>query len=220
MACKAALICTTLAYSDEKKRLKLLVPIREYMQKTQSPGNHFVQPLLKYFQDILRFFIEYRGTLSSSGAVARVSSNYSNMQSILQNGLQPGHPDLVDSIYCTCYLNHFSLLIGQGAIPLIGQIAGLIPHPRDHRLEVYFIIELFNSWVYYPILDPETLLSEALEHFKHFDDSNLKCMISLVLVCWYSYGLIQANSIILSQPIIETTMISPLPRNFARLVYL
>ncbi|KAJ7916875.1 hypothetical protein B0H13DRAFT_2446285 [Mycena leptocephala] len=152
MACKAALIRTTLAYSNEKKTTEI---------------------------------IEYRGTLSSSGAVARVSSNYSNMQSILQNGLQPGHPDLVDSIYCTCYLNHFSLLIGQGAIPLIGQIASLIPHPRDHRLEVYFIIELFNSWVYYPILDPETLLSEALKHLKHFDDSNLKCKFYNSVTTYY-----------------------------------
>ncbi|KAJ7922718.1 P-loop containing nucleoside triphosphate hydrolase protein, partial [Mycena leptocephala] len=37
LGCKAALICTTLAYSDENKRLKVLVPIREYMQKIQPP---------------------------------------------------------------------------------------------------------------------------------------------------------------------------------------
>jgi hypothetical protein len=49
MACKAALIRTTLAYSDEKKRLKLLVPIREYMQKTQSP-------LFSLFSNIFRTY--------------------------------------------------------------------------------------------------------------------------------------------------------------------
>ncbi|KAJ7912220.1 hypothetical protein B0H13DRAFT_1548763, partial [Mycena leptocephala] len=86
--CKAALICTALAYNDEHKQLKVLVPIREYMQKIQPPEDHLIQPLLKHFQELLEFFMEYRGTQSSSSMVARVSSNYSNIQNVLQNGLQ------------------------------------------------------------------------------------------------------------------------------------
>ncbi|KAJ7837936.1 hypothetical protein B0H13DRAFT_1912243 [Mycena leptocephala] len=46
-----ALIRTSLAYSNEHKQLKALVPIREYMQKIQPPVDHLIQPLLKYFQD-------------------------------------------------------------------------------------------------------------------------------------------------------------------------
>ncbi|KAJ7862537.1 hypothetical protein B0H13DRAFT_1638619, partial [Mycena leptocephala] len=42
LGCKAALIRTSLAYSDEHKRLKTLVPIREYMQKIQPPGDHLI----------------------------------------------------------------------------------------------------------------------------------------------------------------------------------
>ncbi|KAJ7926152.1 P-loop containing nucleoside triphosphate hydrolase protein, partial [Mycena leptocephala] len=49
LSCKAALVGTTLAYSDEHKRLKALVPIREYMQKIQPPGDHLIRPLLKHF---------------------------------------------------------------------------------------------------------------------------------------------------------------------------
>ncbi|KAJ7869244.1 P-loop containing nucleoside triphosphate hydrolase protein, partial [Mycena leptocephala] len=52
LGCKAALICTTLAYSNEHKRLKALVPIREYMQKIQPPGDHLIRPLLKHFQEL------------------------------------------------------------------------------------------------------------------------------------------------------------------------
>ncbi|KAJ7854895.1 P-loop containing nucleoside triphosphate hydrolase protein, partial [Mycena leptocephala] len=88
--CKAALIRTALAYSNEHKRLKALVPIREYMQKIQPPGGRLIRPLLKHFQELLEFFMEYRGTQSSSSTVARVSSNYSNIQNVLQNGLQQG----------------------------------------------------------------------------------------------------------------------------------
>ncbi|KAJ7872906.1 P-loop containing nucleoside triphosphate hydrolase protein, partial [Mycena leptocephala] len=53
LGCKAALIRTTLAYSDGNKRLKALVPIREYMQKVEPPGFHLVQPLLKHFKELL-----------------------------------------------------------------------------------------------------------------------------------------------------------------------
>jgi hypothetical protein len=30
----------------------------------------------------------------------------------------------------------------------------------------------------YPVSDPEALASKALEHFKEFDDPDLKCMVS------------------------------------------
>jgi hypothetical protein len=167
-----------LAYSDENKRLKALVPIREYMQKIQPPGDHLIQPLLKHFQELLELYMEYRGTQSSSSMVARVSSNYSNIQNVLQNGLQQGNPDLVNSIYCTCNLNRFSQVMGQGAISLIQQIHLVLPHPCDHHIEAYLIIEQLDSWILHSISNPKTLASEALEHFKEFDDPDLKCMLS------------------------------------------
>ncbi|KAJ7916362.1 P-loop containing nucleoside triphosphate hydrolase protein, partial [Mycena leptocephala] len=87
LGCKAALIRTTLAHSDEQKRIKLLVPIREYMQKIRPPGDHLIRPLLKHFQELLEFYDANNGTQSGSGSVARISSNYSNVQNLLRNGL-------------------------------------------------------------------------------------------------------------------------------------
>jgi hypothetical protein len=173
LGCKAALIRTSLAYSDEHKRLKSLVPIREYMQKIQPPGDHLIRPLLKHFQDLLEFYMTYHGTQLSSSTVARVLSNYSNIQNLLQNGLQLGHRDLVNTIYCTYYLNHFSQHIGQGAIPLIQQIHNVLPHLCDDHLKAYFVIECLNT---HSISNPETLVSEALECSKKLDDPDLKGM--------------------------------------------
>ncbi|KAJ7829901.1 hypothetical protein B0H13DRAFT_1916190 [Mycena leptocephala] len=177
LSCKAALVGTTLAYRDEHKRLKVLVPIREYMQKIQPPGDHLIRPLLKHFQELLEFYVEYQGNQSSSSTVARVSSNYSNIQNVLQNGLQQGHPDLVNSIYCACNLNTFSDIMGQGATSLIQQIRNVLPRPYDHRLQAYFSMEQLNSWTLHSISNPDTLVSNALEHFKEFDDPDLKCML-------------------------------------------
>jgi hypothetical protein len=178
LGCKTALIRTTLAYINEHKHLKVLAPIREYMQKTQPPGQHLVQPLLKHFDDLLEFYVEYRGTQSSSGSVARVSSNYSNIENILRNGLRNGHPDLVNSIYCTCYLNQFCQFMCQGVSPLMAQIYDILPQPSNHQLEICFIIELLSSRRGYQNFDSDTLVSKALEHSKQFDDPDLKCMIS------------------------------------------
>ncbi|KAF8192285.1 hypothetical protein K438DRAFT_1430919, partial [Mycena galopus ATCC 62051] len=88
LGCKSALIRTALAYNDEHKHLKVLVPIREYMQKIQPPGDHLVQSLLKHFQKLLDFYKEYHGTMSVSSTVARISSNLANIQNVLHNGLQ------------------------------------------------------------------------------------------------------------------------------------
>ncbi|KAJ7920642.1 hypothetical protein B0H13DRAFT_2421156 [Mycena leptocephala] len=185
LGCKAALIRTTLAYIDEHKRLKALVPIREYIQNIQPPGAHLFQPLLKYFRELLALFIEYHGTQSSSTIVPRVLSNYSNIQNILQNGAQREHTDLVNTIYCACDLNYSSELVGRGPIPFTSQIQNLLPQPRDHHLEAYFIVQSFAFGPRYPISNPETLVSQGLEHFKNFDDPDLKCRFYNVVSNYY-----------------------------------
>jgi hypothetical protein len=172
LGCRAALIRTTLAYNDEHKRLKLLVPIREYIHKIQPPGDEIVTSLLKYFGELLEFF------KASNSRVAQISSNYLNIQNVLRHSLNKGHPDLVDSIYCTCHLNRFSVSIGKGSIPLMDHISPILPQPRDHRLEVYFVTELFNSWETSLISHPEVLIAQTLAAFDKFDDLDVKCMLS------------------------------------------
>ncbi|KAJ7927342.1 P-loop containing nucleoside triphosphate hydrolase protein, partial [Mycena leptocephala] len=52
LGCKAALIRTSLAYIDQQKRLKTLVPIGEYMRVIQPPGDQLIRPLLEHFQEL------------------------------------------------------------------------------------------------------------------------------------------------------------------------
>ncbi|KAJ7837105.1 hypothetical protein B0H13DRAFT_1912703 [Mycena leptocephala] len=173
--CKSALIRTTLAYTDEHKRLKVLVPIREYMQKFHPPTMHLVQPLLHHFQQLLELYRStYDRNQSGHQTVGRIGSNYSNIYNLLRNGLQHGHPDLVNIIYSVCYLNYFSLVTGRGKIALMDLIPEFLPQPPEHQLEAYFIIQLFSSISYHPGANPETLIAKALSHFDHIDDTDLK----------------------------------------------
>ncbi|KAJ7321265.1 hypothetical protein DFH08DRAFT_1033821 [Mycena albidolilacea] len=119
--CKTTLIRTAVAYLDDKKQLKALVPIREYMQKTHPPRNELVKPLSKYFHELLELHKDFFGTKMNSATVGQISSNLANIQSLLQNGLQKDHPDLTDNIFSALNLNLFSRLTGRGPETLVAQ---------------------------------------------------------------------------------------------------
>ncbi|KAJ7741873.1 hypothetical protein B0H16DRAFT_1861673, partial [Mycena metata] len=88
--CKRALVHTALAYTDGHKRLKALVPIREYMAKLLPPTDKIIRPLFKHFQELLELYIAEGGKQSSALYVQRLISNYANIPNIIQNGLYPG----------------------------------------------------------------------------------------------------------------------------------
>ncbi|KAJ7035317.1 P-loop containing nucleoside triphosphate hydrolase protein, partial [Mycena alexandri] len=49
LGCKVALLRTALAYTDDHKRLKVLVPVREYMGRLSPPTDQMIRPLLTHF---------------------------------------------------------------------------------------------------------------------------------------------------------------------------
>jgi hypothetical protein len=177
LACQAVLIQTALAYKDGQKRLKALVPIREYMHKHQPPGEHLVEPLFKYFREKLELFAEVNETISMSRTVAQIVANFANIQNVLQSGLQPGHSSLKDTIYCICYLNQFCRLSSRGTIPLFHAIHDVIPDISDPRLEAYVIMEFLSSWGYFARSNPDGLVAQGLEHFEHLDEADMKCVL-------------------------------------------
>ncbi|KAJ6517132.1 P-loop containing nucleoside triphosphate hydrolase protein, partial [Mycena vulgaris] len=83
LGCKTGLLSTSLAYVDDQKRLKVLVPIREYIQKNRPPKSHLVHCLSKYFQELVELSSTYYGTLSSGIFLTRMTPNFGNIQNIL-----------------------------------------------------------------------------------------------------------------------------------------
>ncbi|KAJ7796644.1 P-loop containing nucleoside triphosphate hydrolase protein [Mycena olivaceomarginata] len=179
LKCKAALKSTALAYSDDHKRLKVLMPIREYLQQHQPPGDYLVQKVFKYFEGMLKFYREYSGTQSNSKTVVQIKSHFTNIQNVLQWGLKQKQPILSKSIYCICHLSHFGLVSMHALTLLIGQVQEILPQLHDHRLKAYFMIDLLNRSGSYPNSDFEFLAFKALEHLKQLDDPDLKCVLSI-----------------------------------------
>ncbi|KAJ7935866.1 hypothetical protein B0H13DRAFT_1853979 [Mycena leptocephala] len=173
LACKAALICTSLAYTNEQKQLKALVPIREYVQKVQPPGDHLVRPLLKHFRELLEFI------------VTRISSNLSNIQNVLQSRLQPDQIGPRETIYCICDMNQFNRRNGQGSIPLIAHVHNMLPHLHDPHLEVYCITELLASSQHHSISNHNTLISDYIKKIEQVHDTDLKCRFYICIANYY-----------------------------------
>ncbi|KAJ6546726.1 hypothetical protein DFH09DRAFT_1281831 [Mycena vulgaris] len=172
LRCKTVLLSTSLAYSDDHRRLKTLVPIREYMARSYPPMDSIVQALLNYFHQLLEFGSKYSGTVSASEVTIQITSNISNIQSLLLNRLQHQNPAAVDALYCILYLNRFSKLAGHGRTHLMDHIAHTQPLPSE--LGVFLITEIFNSQQSHPILNPEELVEKAIKQLPDFDESDVK----------------------------------------------
>ncbi|KAJ7321678.1 hypothetical protein DFH08DRAFT_818541 [Mycena albidolilacea] len=186
LECKTALKSTALAYTDQHKRLKVLMPIREYLQQHSPPGDHLIQSLLEYFQEMLNFDMEYHGTQLNSSTVLRIKSNFTNIQNVLEWGLKPEQPTLSNSIYCLCHLTQFSHHFNMQAwTGLIGHIQDILPQLNDHQLKAYLLTELIDSCLNYPMSDHAALASQAWEHLKCSDDADLKCRFYLCMAGYH-----------------------------------
>ncbi|KAJ7779664.1 hypothetical protein B0H16DRAFT_1829760 [Mycena metata] len=174
--CKVTLLRTALAYTDSHKRLKVLVPIREYMGRMFPPTDQMIQPMFKYFRALLESYSATVGTRLGIRPIDRIISNYMNIQNILQTGLRREYPNIVDVAYCACDFNHFSRNISRGATFLLEDISNTLSSSGDHRLKAYIITELIRAWHHHPIAHPEPLIAEAFNHFKYFNDPDLEAI--------------------------------------------
>lgn len=84
---KVAPLRTSLAYLTSQRRVKVLVPIREYMQQNHPPLIEFVGCLLREYEQILEVCSKHTGTLGSSEIVPRLRASYANILSVLTHGL-------------------------------------------------------------------------------------------------------------------------------------
>ncbi|KAJ7453804.1 P-loop containing nucleoside triphosphate hydrolase protein, partial [Mycena latifolia] len=82
LECKTTLLRTALAYSDDK-RLKSLVPIREYIYGSYPPSPTLIEPLFNHFHSLLKLYRKFKG-VQKSKVVKGIYANYANVQRILQ----------------------------------------------------------------------------------------------------------------------------------------
>jgi hypothetical protein len=185
-SCKSTLLRTGLAYTDGQNHLKTLVPVREYVQKTHPANDPLIHALSTHYQELLELHRKFRGTLSNAGVTARVAANFANIQNVLRQHLSSDVPLLPEIVNSSFELSRYSVLTNRGHLPLLDDIPKFLPQQMDHRFEILFAMHRLDQWNTLSIPNANQLIEEALEHFKHFDDPDLKCeLIPELPICSY-----------------------------------
>ncbi|KAJ7463201.1 hypothetical protein FB451DRAFT_1493995 [Mycena latifolia] len=174
MTCKATLLATSLAYSDDKRRLKSLVPIREHMQ-TFFPPSALLSYQLKHFHQLLDLNERYFGTQQGAGGFTQLASNVGNIHQLLLRGLTRDNPNITDTINCALSLNFLTRSTYYHLNQMfMDQIAAILPRNCDERLRAQFIIGMFQSGSLPPTTNAELLIGQARSCFSTFNDPFLE----------------------------------------------
>ncbi|KAJ7467829.1 hypothetical protein B0H11DRAFT_2306239 [Mycena galericulata] len=181
-ACKVALLQTSLAFSDDHKRLKSLVPIREYMQYLHPPALSLVQPLQKYFHALLDLVRKYSGSHQELNTINQITQNLGNVHQVLLQGLHSQNTDLVDTIKCTIsFANFHNQMTANGQSTLMEKIFNLLPKLCDHRLEVQFVTQVLNSpFAHKSTFNLDALVAQTLSHFQSLNDPILEFLMDSI----------------------------------------
>jgi hypothetical protein len=175
LSCKAVLLATSLAYMDGNKRLRSLIPVREYIQKFLPPSRSLLQALVKHFHELLEIYKRFGGDILQP-VVNQITLNLGNLQEVLQRGLYDSISDVSRAILCIISLNSFYKVTGrENYAALMYQIQPILQGLGDHELEIHFIVEVLRSYGLHSVLDPEQLIAQAMAHFEQVNNPLLEC---------------------------------------------
>ncbi|KAJ7190433.1 P-loop containing nucleoside triphosphate hydrolase protein, partial [Mycena pura] len=87
LECKATLLRTSLAYISSQRRLKVLVPVQEHMQRHHPAQLLIVEPLFQYYRELLELYQKHNGTMLAE-IIPQITLNFANIQSLVSFKLQ------------------------------------------------------------------------------------------------------------------------------------
>ncbi|KAJ7909635.1 hypothetical protein B0H13DRAFT_2330223 [Mycena leptocephala] len=162
---KTTLIRTSLAYLDHDKRLRVLVPIREYIQNHNPPPPSLCRPLRRHFHHLITLWKDYQH-LSTAGITQRIAANVGNLHSVLTNGLNWDEPDLTETLYSMMIFDSFCRVSRSRSSGMLQHVPDYLERLGDHRLYAAYLTEFVLAWQYHPLPNPQNLEKTALQHFR------------------------------------------------------
>ena len=115
LECKATLLRTSLAYISSQKRLKVLVPVREHIQRHHPAQLFIVEPLFQHYRELLELYEKHNRTMLA-GIIPQITMNFANIQSLLTFRVQQEQLDHSQTIYSVIYLSNYSRLMRPGTV--------------------------------------------------------------------------------------------------------
>ncbi|KAJ7848507.1 P-loop containing nucleoside triphosphate hydrolase protein, partial [Mycena olivaceomarginata] len=169
--CKATLIRTSLAYIDHTGRLKVLAPIREYIQATKPPSPDLVRPLRRHLNDLVKLWTTWlQGSPLPADLIPQLFSNLGNLQNLLLYGLDCDPAELGETIQGIICLNRLNVSINHGLTLLMLCVPDILAKMDDHKIHGRYITEAIQTFELNSILDPEKSIEQGIEHFRIIRD--------------------------------------------------
>ncbi|KAK6977247.1 ATPase-AAA-core domain-containing protein [Favolaschia claudopus] len=200
MECKTTLLRTALAYYDEARRLKSLVPIREYIHKNHPPSLVLVAPLQNYIHSQIHLFEHYQGTDQMSEIHKALTANSGNIQSVLSYGLNSNNLEIHDTIECAISFSSFERSIGHGQPRLMDTVSSMLVDMNNPKLHVLFIMEEFRLSSYHTVSNPQQLYDDAMQYLEECNDQALAARF------YESAGYFYQNDTTLSRDLFEKAL--------------
>jgi hypothetical protein len=167
-ACKSTLIGTSLAFIDKDQRLKILVPIREYILSIHPPTNILKLKLRQHFHELLDLWDRFQ-TLTIQDIVAQISQNLGNLSSVLSDALSTPCSDSIQNYQSILNLNRFYGKTRQTFSPLLLNLAAPMTHVENHPVFGDYLITCVESCFYGPVINPEVQIALGNQYFRDRD---------------------------------------------------
>ncbi|KAJ7106957.1 hypothetical protein C8R44DRAFT_805003 [Mycena epipterygia] len=159
---KSVLIRTSLAHIDFDGRLRVLNPIREYIQRVHPPEQSLVQALAEYWQELLSLW-DSHPELHSRDLVSQLRGNIANINAVILYKSKTQHTLDVQLLHAIITLTAFSqrmLIPDSPLLPLVPKFIASSGDTLLHRR--YLILRLGFSGPPLSTLEAERVIPETL----------------------------------------------------------
>ncbi|KAJ7046392.1 hypothetical protein C8F04DRAFT_1064144 [Mycena alexandri] len=141
LRCKMTLIRTSLAYIDYGHRLKVLVPIREYVRSIYPSSSEVKIALRKYFGSILNLWDDSEH-ITAPKSIPQISANLGNFNRLFSDAMQMDYPDTLDNLRSALLFNSFCRHAGSPVRISLSQ--KIVQWQHDPVFGTYLIAELMS----------------------------------------------------------------------------
>ncbi|KAF7323560.1 ATPase-AAA-core domain-containing protein [Mycena kentingensis (nom. inval.)] len=199
LSSKATLLRMSLAYIDtQTARIKLLMPIREYMQLAYPAGFTLLAPLQRKYREFVQFYHQQLGCPGWAQGSKFIGSNYGNLHSVSRLFLESAQPSAIqEAIYACIDLDLIICRMGytsqEALMKTVGAILKSNPTLQDeHKLQVQFAHAVFVGSRYAQRLEVHglavsVLLEELENHLKYLNDPKAESELYVALAEYFCY---------------------------------
>ncbi|KAJ7599396.1 hypothetical protein C8J56DRAFT_916581 [Mycena floridula] len=165
--CRATLCRTSLAYVNHEQRLKLLAPIREYVQKAFPPSPACINALRKHVFDLASLADDVERI---PGLARKLIANMGNIGLSIRMAIQANDLGVKEAVMAALKLNRmYRVRLAEfGSFEMLRSVAGAVDSLNDPQIRGQYLLALSS--------DPsnatpvETLRLQAIESFKQAHD--------------------------------------------------